>query len=50
MQLIAFALLRVVVGPGRFDVGFVWALEYGLGYIALCRVLKTRRSRGDASA
>lgn len=46
----AFIILRAALGPGHLDVGLVWALGYSLGYVALCLVMKTRRSRSDASA
>ena len=45
-----FVVLRLAVGPGRLDVGLVWALGYGLGYVALCVVMRTRRARPDGSA
>lgn len=50
LLVVAFIALRLALGPGRVDVGLVWALGYGLGYVALCLVMKTRRARSDASA
>jgi hypothetical protein len=50
LLLVAFIVLRVALGPGRLDVGLVWALGYGVGYVALCLVMKTRQARSDASA
>jgi len=41
----AFIFLRVAVGPGRPDVGLVWALGYSAGYVALSFVMRTRRAR-----
>ena len=41
----AFIVLRIAVGPGRLDVGFVWALGYSAGYVALALVMRVRRAR-----
>ena len=48
LQLGAFAALRVLAGPGRLDVAALWAIEYGLGYVALCYVLSRTRARENA--
>jgi hypothetical protein len=50
LQLIVFAVLRLLAGPGRIDVGIGWGMAYGVGYAALCRVLKARRERRDGAA
>lgn len=50
VQLIVFAVLRLLAGPGRIDVGIGWGIAYGVGYVALCRVLKARRQRRDVAA
>ena len=49
LQLIVFAVLRLLVGPGRLDVGVAWGIAYGVGYVALCRALKMRRARQGAA-
>lgn len=48
-QIAAFTIVRLAVGPGRPDVGLAWAVVYGVGYVALCLVLKARRSRRDVT-
>lgn len=49
LMVMVFAILRLLVGPGRLDVGVAWGIAYGVGYLVLCRVLKTRRARQRAA-